>query len=128
MKKRQNSNTIKRFTSKGRDMCPSDEQTLLCMCRIASKLNLSSFIVFRRGVFTLFMLLKLHSARCLLTRDKLKKLQDKIGVLRGQESQQVYQSANLLIKTLSGNNKYIFPRCQLCARAYVRIWKLRSWV
>jgi len=33
-----------------------------------------------------------------------------------------------MIKMLSGNEKYIFSRLPLYARAYVRIWTLRPWI
>ena len=37
----------------------------------------------------------------------------------------MYQSSDLIMKTFSGNKKYISPRFQLYARACVRIWTLR---
>lgn len=38
----------------------------------------------------------------------------------------MYRSSDLMMKIFSGNKKYIFPRFQLYARAYKRIWRLRS--
>ena len=71
-KKGQNSDAIKEVTSKGREVYPSDSQTLsnainisyvlVLICRIPRELNLSSVIVLRKGVCSLFITLKPRSA------------------------------------------------------------------